>query len=46
MLQSMGLQRVRHSLLTEQQQLLYSVVLVSAVQQQESAISRHISPPS
>ena len=38
-LQSTGLQRVEHKLATEQQ-LLYNIVLVSAVQQCESARSR------
>ena len=33
-LQSMGLQEVRHDLATEQQQLICNVVLISAVQQQ------------
>ena len=43
-LQFMGLQRVGHNLATEQ--LLYNVVLVSAVQQHESAVGIHMSPPS
>ena len=47
MLQSTGLQIVRHNLPTEQQaQLIYNVVLVSAVQRQESALSIHAPPPS
>ena len=33
-LQSMGLQGVRHDLATEQQQLICNVVLISVVQQQ------------
>ena len=44
-LQCMWSQRVRHNLMTEQQ-LLYNVLLISAVQQCESAICIHISPPS
>ena len=36
MLQSVGSQRVRHEWATEQQQLIYIIVLVSGVQQSES----------
>ena len=36
MLQSVGSQRVRHDWATEQQQLIYIIVLVSGVQQSES----------
>ena len=43
-LQFMGSQRVGHNLATEQ--LLYNVVLVSAVQQRESAVGIYMSPPS
>ena len=42
MLQSMGSQTVRHDWAAEQQWLLYSVVLVSAEQQRESAMWIHI----
>ena len=36
MLQSMGSQKARHDWTTEQQQLIYIIVLVSSVQQSES----------
>ena len=43
MLQSMGSQGVGHDWATKQQLLLYNVVLVSTVQQSESAMHIHIS---
>ena len=41
-LQSMGLQRVGHNLVTEQQQqLIYNVVLVSGIRQSDSVTYTH-----